>query len=164
MLFAFSTTYPDMGIFEPVWPDLKNFYHFGKIFDIIGKLLRVYLVFVKIYAIRQIFFVVNGQILKNGAAIWPHWFELRLSEWLLTVIQFNQGEVAQLVDGDKGSFRPKMQAFGFMETKTLCSSCMATFHHRYIFDYLFGRSGCSSPSTKELKCLLTRFCWSFQHE
>ena len=55
----------------PVWPDLAKFRHFGTILKVLGKFLRVCLVFGKIlillwkecYAIGQVFIVVDGHIL-----------------------------------------------------------------------------------------------------
>ena len=53
----------------PVWPDLAKFRHFGKILTVFGIFFIPYLIFGKmfdllwyIFAIRQIFIVVHGQI------------------------------------------------------------------------------------------------------
>ena len=71
----------EISIYLPaVWPDLVKFHHFAKILRVVGKILKVYLVFGKIMkllwqilnAIGLIFIAVNEQILKNNLAIWSH--------------------------------------------------------------------------------------------
>ena len=71
---------------QAVWPDWGKFHHFGKIFQVLGNILWVYLLFGKIsdlfwqilYAIGQVFIDVNGQMLKNNLAIWSHWLQAYL--------------------------------------------------------------------------------------
>ena len=55
--------------------------HFGKILQLFGIILRVYLVFGKILnllwqilcAFEQMFIIISGQILKNNLDILSHW-------------------------------------------------------------------------------------------
>ena len=63
-----------------VWPDLATFCRLGKSLQVFGKFLMVYLWFGKMLSllwqisdiIGLIFFVVNGQVLKNNVTIWSH--------------------------------------------------------------------------------------------
>ena len=57
-----------------VWPDLAKFRHYGKILQVFGKFLAVYLLFGKLLSLNlAIFISANGQILKNNPTIWSHW-------------------------------------------------------------------------------------------
>ena len=62
---------------DQIW---RKFATFGTILKVLGKIVRVYLVFGKIlivlwqkcFIIWQTFIIVDGQILLNNFAIWSH--------------------------------------------------------------------------------------------
>ena len=66
----------------PAWPDLAKFRHYGKILQVFGKFLAVYLLFGKLLSLNlAIFISANGQILKNNPTIWSHWtWHFRMSQ------------------------------------------------------------------------------------
>ena len=89
-----------------VWPDLAKFRHLGKLYQILGKLLRVCLVLGKFlnllwqyfYEFGQFSIVVSSQIMKNILAIWSHcvdvirpasfyWVTEDCQEWVCIFIQ-----------------------------------------------------------------------------
>ena len=64
----------------PVWPDLTKFRHFGTILKVLGKLLKLYLVFGKILILlwQKIcywasFYSCRCPNIWNNFAIWSHW-------------------------------------------------------------------------------------------
>ena len=75
-----------VSTFQPVWPDLAKFHHFGNNFKVFGQLLKGLLTIWQniwrlnlhcqiFYAFGQIYILINGQILKNILPVWSHWFQ-----------------------------------------------------------------------------------------
>ena len=59
--------------FQSVGPDLAKFRHFDKTLQVFGKYLTVHFLFGKMLGqLRQIYYIINGQILKNNLTIWSH--------------------------------------------------------------------------------------------
>ena len=62
-LFYLPVSVTRFGEFSPLWQNLKKF------FNLLWRIL---------FTVPQVFIDVNGQILKNKLAIWPHCFQFSL--------------------------------------------------------------------------------------